>query len=175
MSNETDNNVLKFHMQEHSLLRSRMDEQVQAIHSLERYTLAGMAILFSWLTVNHHDLGKGYQFVWFLPPVLCGLAWIRSVALGRRVGLLARYLQEVEAGLPKLSSLCGWETYLHKNKPGTLRISRTLFWSALLTLTITFSIYSIFAHKQHCKQNSGECKHSENPSTPEEKDGIKMK
>ena len=160
-------------MQEHSLLRSRMDEQVQAIHSLERYTLMGMAILFSWITINHHNLGEGYQVVWFLTPVLCVLAWIRSVALGRRVGLLARYLQEVEAGLPKLSSLCGWETYLQRNKPGTLRISRTLFWAVLLSLTMSFSTYSFFDHARHSKDDSAGSEHSVNSSTPEGKEGIK--
>lgn len=168
MSSGTDNNAFNFHMQEHSLLRSRMDRQVQAIHSLERYSLAGIAILFSWLTANHHDFEfAGPQFVWFLPPVLCGLAWMRSVALGRRVGLLAKYLQEIEAGLPKLKSLCGWETYLHRNKPGRLRLSRNLFWSVLLTLTIGFSIYSFRTHMNHCNYQAGENVHTDDSSSPE--------
>ena len=152
MTEELDDKTIAFHMQEHSLLRNRVGEQIQAIHALERYALGGIVLIFAWLTTGHDNLGDA-QFVWLLPIVLCGLAWYRAAALGNKLGRLAKYLQLLEAYLLPSTDVCGWETFMAKEGPTGEKKSRTIFWAFLLFLTVAFSITSYRVHSQHADHN----------------------
>jgi len=144
-----DETIIAFHMQEHSLLRNRVGDQIQAIHALERYALGGIILLFAWLTTNHQHLGK-VQIAWLLPPFLCLLAWYRAGALGRKLGRMAEYLQVLEAHLlSKSTHSGGWETFMAKKGPTGEKASRKTFWIASFSLAMLFAITSFVIHEGH--------------------------
>ena len=149
MTEELDDKTTEFPMQEHSLLRNRVEEQIKAIHDLERYSVGGIVLIFAWLSTSHEQLGDA-QYVWFLPPVFCGLAWYRAGALGKKLGRLAEYIQMLEAHLLSESTpVSGWETFMAREGPTGEKKSRTIFWTCLFVLTLAFSVSSYYIHSQH--------------------------
>ena len=149
MTEELDDKTTDFHMQEHSLLRNRVEEQIKAIHDLERYSVGGIVLVFAWLSTSHAQLGDA-QYVWFLPPVFCGLAWYRAGALGKKLGRLAEYIQILEAHLLSESTrVVGWETFMAKERPTGEKASRKIFWACLFVLTLVFSVSSYCIHSGH--------------------------
>ena len=156
MTEELDDKTTEFYMQEHSLLRNRVEEQIKAIHDLERYSVGGIVLVFAWLSTSHAQLGDA-QYVWFLPPVFCGLAWYRAGALGKKLGRLAGYIQMLESHLlPESTHVCGWETFMAKEGPTGEKVSRTIFWTCLFVLTLVFSVSSYYIHSQHHEEHLSE-------------------
>ena len=65
MTEELNDKTTEFPMQEHSLLRNRVEEQIKAIHDLERYSVGGIVLVFAWLSTSHEQLGDANMFGFF--------------------------------------------------------------------------------------------------------------
>ena len=76
-------------LEEYKVLHAELSQHVQETLALERYAVAGVAAVFSWLVTKKVGTGPPWQWVWLLPVLLPLFGGLRCFALYRHMGLIA--------------------------------------------------------------------------------------
>jgi len=106
-------------------MRTLILEGIKETHTLERYSLIGVAAFWTWI-FSQSEWREWMRWARFLPSVLVILAVLRSGALLLFILKIAKYVYSVEPhyGL-------GWEHFIKRQKIPTMTIVATIFWVSL--------------------------------------------
>jgi hypothetical protein len=133
-----------FVAKQYDALREEIMKHVDETRRLELAAIGGVAALFAWFATRAQ--GTPPYPVWLIGSLIPLLGAVRSVALFRRVQVIAQYIREElePVLLSRPGDPRGWETYFEahvgRGKPGPeagSRVSFTsmLFWLVLLGLS----------------------------------------
>lgn len=129
---------MEFYLKEFDSCRAQADRYIRELFTLERYTVA----VYAWLFTNNEN--PMIIAEWYLPLFFGLLAAFRSLAIGWQLVCLSGYLKQLEElllkhqkNLDENSPELGWENYWRKSR-GTRLVtaSAVLFWVILLFIQI---------------------------------------
>jgi hypothetical protein len=126
-------------VEEFKTLGAHIESTTAEINALERWTVIGVAAVWSWLLVNPIDASSRIiQIIaWSIPVFLVAAAWARKFALARRLHLLYQYKwSELEPALG-----LGWERWYEDKGRSYRREIATAYWTGLFALTILGAIW----------------------------------
>lgn len=131
----TQKEAFSFHMHEYTTLRKEIEIRNQELLKLQVYAVVGTFAVWSWLATSSKPLPK---VIWFMPVLLSVLAFTKARTHLGGIFRVAEYLRELEQAVPKLSSLQGWENFIHQKRgEGLGRWSwNAAFWLILIAATI---------------------------------------
>ena len=133
-----------FALEEYKTLHTELNQHVQETLALERYAIAGIAAVFSWLASRKTGATPLPEWVWFVPILLPLAGGLRCLALYKYIGLIAEYLGRLEKELgPTRPADMGWEKFLEPRRRPIRGAIAWLIWLILLTATETFAIWQV--------------------------------
>lgn len=133
------------HKQEYQLweakfLRESIVASINSISELERNTLIGTGLVWTWLAT--HEM-KQVEILWFLPVLFAFLGWLRSRALLHSIERTAEYIRKLESHLCVAPAPCGWETHLARVRRPLVSRTISLFWLCMLLVSIAVAIIAM--------------------------------
>ena len=145
----------EFHRNEYAALRSQMTRHVDSMRSLERYVGGAVAAVYSWILLQHHEIGghgDGHgpydpaALLWYLPVAIVMFGCLRSIAMERRTNMLAEYTRRIENHYAD-DRLGGWEHfYMGTRRSSKAFLSRRALWILLVVVSLFVSISSHVYH-----------------------------
>ena len=129
----------QYHLEEYRALRSEIELRIKEGHTLETFSVAGIAAVYAWLA-THIDTGIS-EFGWWIPALFPVLGIMRQLGVWFRMEEIAKYTQAIETTF-KLKKPPGWETYLDNkrkkepHKSQLLSLSSLSLWIAMFLVTI---------------------------------------
>lgn len=111
---ELSKSARDFHLQEYGVLREELLSLVGQINQIEKYVVAGTAIVYSWLAVNSMD-GNSLpttNIFWFIPMLFTILGSLKVYMLKKGIMKIAKYLYNLEEVFS--SNNRGWQHFREK-------------------------------------------------------------
>ena len=138
---------------EYQTCQQKISNAVDHLIRIELYIFIAIAAFYAWLYgawYGDHQLAENIRLALYLPPILAGLAWFRSLMQIKYIEALAEYLRLVEGRL-SADHACkgswdyvGWETWVEKNGPKKWnRAYRFLLWPGLIAVTLAIALFRI--------------------------------
>jgi hypothetical protein len=125
-----------FATEEFKQLHSELHSHVQETLNLEKYTVVGLAAYYAWVLTHPH---AGKAFIWWIPVLLPLVAGLRSLALYKHIGVIAKYLRIQE--VPLHGGKTGWEAFYLKHRFPWRGLIAVFIWVSIFVLTIGLAIY----------------------------------
>ncbi|MEM8640625.1 MAG: hypothetical protein AAGG51_17675 [Cyanobacteria bacterium P01_G01_bin.54] len=124
-------------LEEYKELRAESLDVVHAMRQLETYTVGGVMIFYSWLSINAAAVIPGSLPWWFPCPYVL-LAFMRNRAFLSQLRTLNIYLEAFEESFViNGEKPLAWYLYLKKgNRPRLFNFYDYSLWPLFLSLTI---------------------------------------
>jgi hypothetical protein len=145
----TEPDMSAFLLKEYKTLKGDMLEAVKETRELERWAVAVVGGIWSWLVATKfehavQETSVLIKFAWFLPFILVGFLFWRAWALTRYIDYLGKYLGKVEEAFIKgekdaSGEVLGFEKRWRPSEECTFK-RRTFwwFWRGLIVVTFIF-------------------------------------
>lgn len=128
---------LEYQLWEAKFLRESIVASISSISELERNTLIGTGLVWTWLAT--HKMNQ-VEILWFLPALFALLGWLRSRALLHSIERTAEYIRKLESHLCIAPAPCGWETHLARVRRPLVSRTISLFWLCMFLVSIAVAV-----------------------------------
>ncbi len=133
-----------FHLEQAKAVRAEIDENIKQLRQLEVYAVIGSVAVWGFLVVQR-GIGRPIALGWWLPVVLCSLAWLKHKGTRGAIEGLAAYVLRLERDTSFSLANLGWEHSDERKVVGsTFAKFNWLFWGALFTLDLGFALGMYF-------------------------------
>lgn len=136
----------QFRIQEFIELRHEIQSSAEETRKLERFSLIGVAAIFSWIaTQATTPIFQSNLYVAVLvPPLLVLFGWIKSSAIEANIQEIGVYIAELEKRM--LPQGEGWQNFYASSKPRRWIVPEVVsgrFWPLLFVVTCGTSLILI--------------------------------
>lgn len=142
MSDESKSFAEQLALEEYKSLKEEMQEYVKESYMLELYGIGALGAFYSWYLFQNKP-----ALLAFIPVVLVGYGFRRSVLLLKRIEHIAEYIRnKIE-----LTPSHGWETYFNKTRKQS-EMSRHVkaIWLLLLVITLVIAVFVFISQIHIC-------------------------
>ena len=134
-----------FACQEHQQMHEKITRAAEDIHRTETIIPVAIAALYAWILKDGEPRVSISVILYFVPPALAVLGWLRYLARREYIRTVERYVRDVEdycyAGATK-GHPQGWENRF-KDEAKWYWLIRSGFWFGTLAVTATIAAVRI--------------------------------